>query len=194
MPAPSVQENFDPIQSRIVRKALKERDKSKAKTKKELRDIERTTALIPSLKEALVELVNASIRSVHEQEGGGIYSPRADHHFDYRIPVGEGEDPVRVTLDTVGTNIASGPSIAGIDSFTIDVSDYSRTLTTRTRNIGYVSLSRHGLTVLHKYKINPGSNDRVSRPAKANDITDHRDLARLLTLGVVNGTVFVKRM
>lgn len=183
MPATSLEtaRNFDPIQSRLVRKALKSREIEKARTRKSLLEAKRAETLMPSLREALVELINVSIRSVHKQEGGGIYSPRADHHFGYSIPISE-EEPIEVELRIRADDRPSGPSVQIIDYFLFGASNQGEALTTSNGN-----------PVLRQMNRVTSSGEGLTRPAKANHIEEHRDLARLLTLGVAKGLVSVRR-
>lgn len=183
MPATSLEtaRNFDPIQSRLVRKALKSREREEAKKRKRSLEVERLQALMPSLREAFIELTNVSIRAVHNIEGGR-YVPTTDHDFGYSIPI-EDQEPVEVELLVKAINEPSGPSVQQISYFSFGSSDSPERLTT----LGGKPVLRH------KYRRGSLGYEFAMRPAKANHIEEHRDLARLLTLGVAKGLVSVMR-
>lgn len=182
MPATSLEtaRNFDPIQSRLVRKALKRREKEKARTRKSLLEAKRVETLMPSLREALIMLTNTSIRAIHRVEKG-LYHPRSDHHFGYSIPI-SGEEPVEVELRIRADDRPSGPSVQIIDYFLFGASNQDEALTIS-----------NGKPVLRQMNRTNSSGEGLTRPAKANQIEGHRDLARLLTLGVAKGLVPVTR-
>lgn len=184
MPATSLEtaRNFDPIQSRLVRKALKSREKEETKKRKRSLEVKRLQALMPSLREAFIELTNVSIRAIHDIEGGR-YVPTADYNFGYSIPI-EDQEPVEVELLVRAVNEPSGPSVQQISYFSFGSSDSPERLTTLD---GKLPVLRH------KYRRASLGYEFARRPAKANHIEEHRDLARLLTLGVAKGLVHVTR-
>lgn len=166
----------------LVQDAILKRYKQEQKTLEAAQERAKVEALMPDLKTAVVDLLNASI--VATQPTGNRWNPATNtHSFKYSFLLGGDNEPYKIYLFADNTGKPTNkPDIVGIRNFVIDPPDGDERLSTECNPV----------VLEHNYEKDQYNRNPKTRAPKDSDIISFTNLVNGLRQGIVEGSVKVR--